>query len=67
MSIVEKIAALRHDVRLEKVRKQAEELGHLVEKQSSVKFSPRAEYEGYDISRKFMPIERLSSFKTRLK
>ncbi|KAA6405732.1 hypothetical protein [Candidatus Tokpelaia sp.] len=67
MSIVEKIAALRHDDRLEKVRKQAEELGQLVEKQSGVKFSPRAEYEGYDISRKFMPVERLNSFRTCLK
>jgi len=67
MSIVKKIEALRHDDRLEKVRKQAEELGRLVEKQSGIKFNPRAEYEGYDISRKFMPIERLSSFRTRLK
>lgn len=67
MSLVEKIAALRHDMRLEKVRKQAEELGRLVEKQSGVPFNPQAKYEGYDISRKFMPIERLSSFRTHLK
>lgn len=67
MNITEKIEALRYDVRLEKVRKQAEELKKSVERQGGVKFYPRTEYEGYDISKKFMPVERLSLFKMRLK
>jgi len=66
MSYAEQIKALSRDERLEKVRKQAEELGQPVEKQSGVKFVPQAEYEGYDISQKFMPVARPSLFKTRL-
>lgn len=66
MNIAEKIEALKQDSHLEKVRKQAEELKKQAETQGGVKLNLQAEYQGYDISKKFAPVARPSLFKARL-